>query len=62
MCGPSVFTTISRLPSSESVSSAVELSPARISTRETAFSSSGSAEGAAPTRLPKCWTRYVIPP
>ena len=57
MCGPSVLTTISRLPSSESIRSAVELSPARISTSDTAFSSSGSADGAAPTRLPRCWIR-----
>ncbi len=55
--GPMVFTTTSRLPSSESVISAVELSPARTNTRETELSSSGKAEGGAPTKMPKCWRR-----
>jgi hypothetical protein len=50
ICGPSDLTTISRLPTSSSVTSAVECSPARISTTDIDTSASGSASAEADER------------
>ena len=57
ICGPTDFTTISRLPTSSSATSAVECSPARTRITDNATSVSGSTEGAAPTKLARCWKR-----
>jgi hypothetical protein len=62
ICGPKDFTTISRLPTNSSVTSAVECSPARISTTAIETSASGRRVGAKPTNEPSCWKRYFWPP
>ena len=46
-----------RLPVQSVVGTDLPELNARLATSDTALSSSGSADGAAPTRLPKCWIR-----
>ena len=62
ICGPTDLTTISRLPASSSVTSAVECSPARTRITGSAASVSGSTDGPLPTNEPRCWKRYTVPP
>ncbi len=50
-CGPTLFTTISRLPTSSSAMRPVECSPARTSTTGMVTSCSGSGEGSRPTNV-----------
>ena len=57
ICGPTDFTTISRLPINSSATSAVECSPARTRITDSGVSVSGNTEGAAPTKLARCWNR-----
>jgi hypothetical protein len=54
ICGPSDFTTISRLPTNSSVTSAVECSPARTKATAMDTSASGKRVGPKPTNEPSC--------
>src|SRR6202051_3420269 len=53
ICGPSDFTTISRLPTSSSVTREVECSPARISTTDIEMSDSGRRVESRPRQKPR---------
>ena len=57
ICGPTDLTTISRLPTSSSVTSAVECSPARTRITGIGVSVSGRIDGPLPTNTPRCWKR-----
>ncbi len=62
ICGPTGFTTISRVPIISSATTPVESSPARTSTTGNVGSSSGSGPGSRPTKFARCCRRYLWPP